>query len=214
MFADLPAQIVESFTQNAEIVTAPKGRLIVMSGDQTTDTYFLISGSIIGQIVAQNGREILFNKIGQGGYFGELAALDGAERSITISAQTDCVLAKLRKEDFLDLLNLFPQVAINLARDLAERLRHMNERVFGLIVHDVETRLRIRLMQLAQEQEQLIEGGEITDMPTHEVMAGYVGSNREAVSRAVARLSKAGVIETTRKKVVIRDLNALLSAEM
>ena len=212
LFTGLSEQQCVEIAQKCETVKADQGKLLMVHGDRTTDVYFLVSGSVIGQLIAENGREILFTEIAHGGYFGELAALDGLPRSITISANTPCVLAKISRSEFLGTLHAFPQVAINLATNLGSRLRDMNERVFGLVVHDVETRVRIRLMQLAQTQEQLVDGGIITDTPTHEGMANFVGSNREAVSRAFARLTKSGAIATARKQVEIKNVSQLLSS--
>lgn len=213
LFAGLREDQLQKIAVQTDRLHASRGQLVIVHGDPTTDMYFLLSGSVIGQIIAENGREILFTEIAQNGYFGELAALDNRARSITISAGADCVFAKLSKERFLKILHEFPEVGVNLARDLVGQLRNMNERVFGLIAHDVETRVRVRVMQLAQAQEQLVEGGVIRNTPTHEAMAGYVGSNREAVSRAIAKLNKAGVIESERKKIVIRDLRQLLAMD-
>ena len=212
LFEGLTASDLGEITDLMDIVPATKGKLIMGHGDATRDVYFLVSGSVIGQLVAANGKEILFTEIGEGGHFGELSALDGATRSISISATSDCELAVLSSTRFIEILKKHPQVAINLSKELSCRLRAMNERVFGLVVHDVETRVRTRLLQLAQAQEQLMEGGVISDLPTHEAMAGYVGSNREAVSRSMAKMVKAGVIKTDRKKVRINDLGALLAS--
>jgi len=210
LFAKVSAEDIQQIAARTEMLSIPRGRLIMQHGDQTTDVFFLMSGTAIGQLVAATGRQILFTEITAGEHFGELAALDGAERSITISASTDCVVATLTKTDFHEVLLAYPQVGINLATELGARLRGMNDRVFGLVMHDVETRVGIRLLQLAQRQEQLIPEGEISDAPTHEGLANFIGSNREAVSRALARLSKAGIIDTGRKKIVIRDLDGLL----
>jgi len=112
---------------------------------------------------------------------------------------------------FQDILMSFPQVSINLAKELGARLRGMNERVFGLVMHDVETRVALHLMQLAQDQGQLFSDGIISDPPTHEVIANFVGSNREAVSRAIAKLNKSDIVESTRKRVVVLNFAALLA---
>ncbi|WP_106746233.1 Crp/Fnr family transcriptional regulator [Yoonia maritima] len=212
LFSGISDDELSVIAQKMDVIAAPRGRLVMQHGDFTSETYFLISGGVIGQLVADNGREILFTEIAVGGYFGELAALDGAARSITISASADCVFAKLSGAKFREILLAHPQTAVNLATDLGAQLRGMNERVFDLVVHSVETRVSIRLMQLAQAQEQLIQGGVINDAPTREGMANFVGSNREAVSRAIARLNKAGIIETMHKKVVILDLDRLLES--
>jgi len=212
LFSGISESDLALIARKMDLLHAPRGRLIMQNGDLTSETYFLVSGSVIGQLVADNGREILFTEIAVGGYFGVLAALDGSERSITISANSECILAKISSSVFREILLANPQVAVNLATDLGEQLRRMNERVFSLVVHDVETRVIFQLMQRAQEQEQLIDGGVITDAPTREGMAAFVGSNREAVSRAIARLNKAGIIETKHKQVTILDLDRLLAA--
>lgn len=211
LFSGIAANEIEHIVTRMNILTVPRGRLIMQNGDHTTDVFFLISGTAIGQLVADSGRQILFTEMASGEYFGELAALDGGARSITISASSECIVATLSKSNFRDILLDYPQIGINLATELGARLRGMNERVFGLMVHDVETRVGRRLLQLAQSQEQLVGGGQISDAPTHEGIANFVGSNREAVSRSIARLNKAGIIETDRKKVVILDLDRLLA---
>ena len=190
--------------------SAPKGRIIMQHGDLATEVFFLITGSAIGQLMDDNGRQILFTEITAGEHFGELAALDGGARSITISASADCTITSLKKPDFLDVMHEFPQIAINLATELGKRLRSMNERVFGLVVHDVETRVAIRLLQLAQREEQLVQAGKISGAPTHEEFASFIGSKREAVSRAIARFQKAGIIVSDRKNIVINNLDQLL----
>lgn len=211
LFAGVAERDLEVIANKMELTTAQRGKLIMQHGDMSSETYFLLSGTVIGQLVAQNGREIVFTEIAAGGYFGELAALDGAARSITISANSDCRFARLTEKNFMEMIATHPNVAINLAKDLAAQMRRMNERIFGLVIHDVDVRVRIRLSQLAQEQEQLVAGGTILNAPTHEAIANFIGSNREGVSRAISRLSKAGIISASRKQVVIQDLDRLLS---
>jgi CRP-like cAMP-binding protein len=210
LFAGISSVQLEPIAEKMRAFSVPSGRLIMQHGDKTTDVFFLLSGKAVGQISAENGRQILFTEMTVGDHFGELAALDGAERSITISATSDCEVATLRQAEFLTAMKSCPQMGINLAIELGARLRSMNERVFNLVVHDVETRVGLRLMQLAQIQGQLMDGGIISKSPTHEAIASFIGSNREAVSRTIARLNKLGIIQTDRKKIVIEDLGRLL----
>lgn len=101
----------------------------------------------------------------------------------------------------------------NLALDLASRNRLLTERVFGLVVHDAETRLRLYLSRLAQDQGQLRTGGVLEPAPTRDDMARYVGVNREAVSRMIARLTRAGVIDSARRRIVIRQPTQLVQGD-
>lgn len=210
LFRDISAADLDVILNRLTLFHADKGRIIIESGEVTTDVFFLLSGGAVGQLVAENGKEILFTDIPLGGCFGEMATLDGQPRSIKISTSKKSELARLSGDEFRRMLLDFPQTAVNLATDLGQRVRLMNDRLFGLIVQDVETRLRMFLMQLAQQQGQLIDGGIIEATPTHETMASYIGSNREAVSRAIAKLNKSGVISATRKSITLIDLGRLM----
>lgn len=209
LFYGLTEEELTEVAARMRVFEAPSGRLLIQEGDDSADTFFLIKGTAMGQRISDKGKEVLFIDIRPGGYFGELAALDGEVRSITISAKTKCLVGVVGDTVFLDLLHEYPQIAVNLATDLALRLRHMNRRLMGLIVHDVEARVRMHIMQMAQAAEQLKVGGVITEAPTHEVMASYVGANREAVSRVMAKLTKSGVLATARGRIEILDLIAL-----
>lgn len=187
-----------------------EGRIVVEQGESSRDVYMMLSGRAIGMMLTEAGRQVSFMEFGALAYFGELSALDGSPRSITVSVTEPSRVARLPHAAFASWLEREPAILRNIAVELAARNRALNERVVGLIVDDVETRVRMLLMRLAQEREQLKPGGEIHPAPTHEAMAAFVGANREAVSRVIARLGKSGVITARRQKVVIENVAGLL----
>lgn len=210
LFSGVPEDSLRRLAGDFQQFSVAEGRIIVEQGEDSRDFYLVLSGGVIGLLITEGGRQVSFTEMGAGRYFGELAALDGSPRSITVSASEPSRIARLSNEAFQDWLNREPCILRNIAIDLAARTRVLNERIIGLIVHDVETRVRMLLVRLAQEREQLIPEGMIQPAPTHEQMATYVGANREAVSRVVARLSKAGVITSKRQKVTIHRVGELL----
>ncbi|WP_296420329.1 Crp/Fnr family transcriptional regulator [Pseudooctadecabacter sp.] len=209
-FAGADSADVSRAAQMMQIQRFPPGQVIFHFGDTNDDVYFLLSGSVIGQLVAESGREIVFTEMRMATFFGEMAALDGQPRSVTVSAKEDVVVARLKGAQFNALMERQPRLAVNLAVELARRVRVMNERMFGLVVHDVGTRVRLHLMRLAQEQGKLVDGAILDSVPTHEEIATFIGANREAVSRAITRLNKSGLVEASRKSILIKDCDGLL----
>ncbi len=187
-----------------------EGRIVVEQGETSRDFYMMLSGRAIGMMLTEAGRQVSFTEFGPSAFFGELAALDGSPRSITVSVTEPSRMARMSHTLFADWMTREPRILRNIAVELSRRNRALNERVVGLIVHDVEKRVRMLLVRLAQEREQLKPGGSIQPAPTHEAMAAFVGANREAVSRVIARLAKSGVIAARRQKVTIEDLAGLL----
>jgi CRP-like cAMP-binding protein len=204
-----PARL-EDIARDFSETSVTEGKIVVEQGDPSRDFYLVLSGAMIGLLITEAGRQVSFTSMGPGTYFGELSALDGSPRSITVSAAKPSRIARMKVETFQAWLDREPRILRNLAIGLAHRTRLMNDRIIGLIVHDVETRVRMLLVRLAQEREQLMPEGVIQPAPTHEAMASFVGANREAVSRVVARLNKGGVISAKRQKVVINNVELLL----
>ena len=94
--------------------------------------------------------------------------------------------------------------------DLETRNRRLNDRIFELVVHDVETRVKLLLVRLAMEADELHDGGLLDPAPTHSDIASHVGANREAVSRVLARLTKTGIIESGRKRITLNSVDDLV----
>ena len=210
LLAGLDAETVRRFAADLHPMRFAPGQIVVEQGDPSSDVYFVFSGRLLGLLMSAEGKEVAFTDIGPGRYFGEIAALDGRPRSLTISAVAECRLGRIDAGSFRAWMDRAPVIARNLALTLAERNRVLSERIYGLVVHDVDKRVRILLSRLAQSRGELRPGGRLQPAPTRDEMATYVGANREAVSRAFARLSAEGVIETGRQTVVFRDIGALL----
>jgi CRP/FNR family cyclic AMP-dependent transcriptional regulator len=202
---DLPVRLAAETTA----LTVQAGEIVIEQGDHSTDVYFVLSGGLIGILLSEAGKEITFTDINVGSYFGELSALDGRPRSITISAATRSLLARVSAESFQSWFEHVPGIARNLAIDLSDRNRMLTERIYGLVVHDVRDRVRLLLSRVARSRGQLFHDGVLFPAPTHEAIAAHVGANREAVSRVIARLSREGVIAASRQRIVVRNIAAL-----
>jgi len=117
-------------------------------------------------------------------------------------------LVVLRREDFTNILMQVPAIALALLKELSRRLRRVDEKVGSLVLLDVNGRVAQLLLELADE-----EGGErITRRLTHHTIAQMIGSSRETVSRTMRELVDKGMIDVSRKDIVIRDRGALEQA--
>jgi CRP/FNR family cyclic AMP-dependent transcriptional regulator len=93
---------------------------------------------------------------------------------------------------------------------LAERLRDADRKRIEFGTADILSRVAGRLVELAERfGEPAGDGIRITAPLTQEELAGWTGASREAVSRALRALRGRGWIQTARRSVVIRDLDAL-----
>ncbi len=199
-----------AMARDLEIQRCHQGEIVIAQGEDSHALYFVLAGELLGIMLSDSGKEVAFARFGPDSCFGEFSALDAGPRSLTVSAATACCLARLPCRHFRSWLQREPVIGHNLALELIARNRDLTNRFFELIVHDVDTRVRLLLSRLAQSQSQLIDGGVLDPAPTHELMAAHVGANREAVSRAISHLTRTGVISAQRRRVRIHDAAALL----
>ncbi len=89
------------------------------------DTMFVIRS---GEVVIERGGKVM-ETVPPGGIFGEMALIDGAPRSATARAKTECEVAPITEKSFLFLVHETPFFAIAVMRTLADRLRRLNERI-------------------------------------------------------------------------------------
>ena len=187
--------------------TYPKGSMIILAED-VGDTFFIIrKGQIKISVFHADGREVIFSLLGPGKVFGELALLDGKPRSANAMALKDSELLTIRRSDFLQLIYENPQVATSLLAELASRLRRTDEKIEGLALLDVTSRISQTILQLAEDQGiESAEGVLIKNRPTHQQLANMSGTTRETVSRVISRLEAQGYLTCQGRQIlVLRD---------
>ena len=101
-----------------------QGEIIFREGDPATDLYVIKSGRVD---IASGNR--LLATLGDNGIFGEMALIDKAPRSATVTAATDVELVPVNEKQFLFLVSQTPFFALKVMRVLAGRLRVANKAI-------------------------------------------------------------------------------------
>lgn len=121
-FAELPLARLKLVASAAEAVRFGAGKVIVQEGDPGDAVYALTEGE--AEVWLMNAQEgpVLLRTMGPGHLFGETAVLYQGPRSATIKAKTDVTTLKLAAQAFLELLRSSPELAMQVAVILAQRL--------------------------------------------------------------------------------------------
>jgi CRP/FNR family cyclic AMP-dependent transcriptional regulator len=190
-----------------------KGAQIMGEQEQTTDVFFILAGEVRISSFTKAGREVIYSEMAAGDIFGEFSAVDHLPRSATVSALTECVLARMPAESFFIVLERYPKVSRHLIEVLVGKIRKMSERVFEVSALAVRERVRRELLRLAEEGISSKDGVVIRPAPTHYDIAARLGSHREAVTREFSRLEAGKVIEVHRREIRILDMARLRRVE-
>lgn len=187
-----------------------KGQPVFLQGDPGDEMYLLTEGRIRICCESLSGREVTLDLLKDGGFFGEMALLDGEPRSASAIAETAGQLLVLRRADFQAFLQSCPNAAVALLAFLSRRLRAANDKIQDLALLTARQRLAAMLADLAlKEGESVPEGVLLGTNVSHKALAGLLGTSRETVSRMCAELKDAGLVEQQGRRLLICHLEGL-----
>ena len=187
-----------------------KGHALFHQGTTSDHVVVLRSGRVKISTVTPDGKEVVLAFRGAGDLLGELSALDGEPRSATVQAIEPVEALTVTSADFHAFLAAHPEVAILLLQMLNRRLRDADRKRVEFGAHDTVGRVAARLVELAESYgEETAEGVAIALPLSQEELAGWTGSSREAVSKALQSMRAAGWVRTERRRFTVRDMDAL-----
>jgi CRP-like cAMP-binding protein len=160
-----------------------------------------------------DGRDVVLAICVPGEILGELSAVDGSPRSATATA-IDAVEARMVEgAAFRSFLASSAPVAMALLVAVCGRLRESDRRSVEFVGMDSVGRVASRLAELAEQFGVTGSTGAIRiDVPiTQDDLAGWTGSSREAVSKALRILRSRGWIVTGRRSITVVSLHGLRS---
>jgi CRP/FNR family cyclic AMP-dependent transcriptional regulator len=205
LFADLGEEELERFSHVAVPRSFPAGTRVFHEGDSSDACYIVSEGSFRVTREHSDGRAITLATLGPGEIFGELAMLDGDERSASAEALSDGELLALPAGDVRSLLARHPEIALKLVAGLVRRLRAANVRLSRQSFQTVPSRVAGILAQLCREGGDGEVGEEVTIRMNQTDLAQLAGTSRESVSRFLAELERAGVVRSGRGRVTVLD---------
>lgn len=185
------------------------GEQIIDRETDTHDVYFVVSGNARVVNFALSGREVSFDDIATGGYFGELAAIDGQRRSATVVAALDTLTASLPGPVFLEVLAQHPAVALALMRRLATVIRQSTGRIMDLSTQGAHNRIYAELLREAKANAVEDNRSVIRPLPTHTEIAARVSTTRETVARTLAVLARKRLVKREGRALVLLDVKRL-----
>ncbi len=182
---------------------------LVEPHDKGSDVFFIISGSVRVKIPEPSGREVLFQDLDAGSYFGEMDAIDEKPRAIGVLAITDGVIARMPRAVFRTAICRHPDAANQVLLRLTGIIRSLTNRVREFTTLDVKHRIYAELLRLSQQKNGEKDVAIISPPPVHAAIAARISTRRETVAREMKALERAGLIERKRGALVLTDTKTL-----
>lgn len=206
IFQGVDPAAVDALTSALEPVDFPRAHVIFNEGEPGDRLYIVASGKVkIGRRSA-DGRENLLAVFGPSDMFGELSIFDPGPRTSTATTVTEVRAMTMDRAALREWITKRPDIAEQLLRVIARRLRRTNNMLADLIFTDVPGRVAKALLQLAQRFGAQEAGMlRVTHDLTQEEIAQLVGASRETVNKALADFAHRGWLRLEGKSVLILE---------
>jgi len=182
---------------------------IIDKDSETRDVFFVLSGKVRIVNYSFSGRGIILDELPEGGYFGELSAIDGAPRSARVIALSESLIAALPQQHFLKFLEQFPKLALEVMIHLTGIVRVATQRIMDLSTLGANNRVHADLLRMAGEVDDEVEEVVIEPIPIHNDIASRVSTTRETVARVMNDLARQGIVKKSGNKLIIKNIERL-----
>lgn len=185
-----------------------KDNMVLIEEEVGSTMFVILNGRVKISRISDEGREVILSILCDGDFFGEMSILDGQTRSANAVTLEDTELLIIRREDFLTVLYDYPQIAINLLKELAHRLRRSDSQIKSLSLQNALGKVASTLLRIADDPGTIKQGQvEISQLPPQQDLANMAGTSRETISRVIKSLSQLGYVRKEGSKLIIIDYN-------
>jgi CRP/FNR family transcriptional regulator, cyclic AMP receptor protein len=206
LFSAIAPDLLERLSAYATTRTVRRGDTIFAKGDPGNSLYAVCAGTVKISVPSADGKDAVFNLVGEAEIFGEIALLDGRPRTADATAMTDCELMVIERRDFLDLVRSQPEIALKLMEVLCARLRHTSEQVEDVLFLDLPGRLAKILLQLT-ERAKVSQAHRVAI--TQREIGQMIGMSRESTNKQLRDWEERNWVRLERGGVVVLKPDAL-----
>lgn len=190
----------------------PEGHVFFLQGAEADHFYIIISGRAKLSRVAADGHQTIVDYFGPGDELGLIVALGKMTFPLSAEAIESCMAISWSRATIIELVHEYPLLALNALEMIGGRFVRLQERNLELSTQRVERRVAGALIRLIRQFGRRSAEGILLDMAlSREDLAQMTGTNLYNVSRIFSRWEQAGIIITSRKKIVLADAHALVA---
>ena len=209
IFENCEETLLEKIQNNLKIKEEKSGTTILNQGDETKNLYIIIDGTLLITQLAEDGKVVSLELLKKGQCFGEIAIIDGAPRSASVTSLGDVKLGSLSesfvKETLMNDLNFTKSLLLRFSRIV----RDANIQIFSLITANARKRLLLQLVRLSKmiqdnPHERVVEKG-----LSHTAIGSFAGISRETVTRIIGELKSDQVLSTNQNGEIVLNVEAV-----
>ncbi len=213
-FEGLPVAALHAVVQAAQPVRLTTGDYLFHQGDPAQQFYLLCEGQLRLIQITPEGQQIILGLLSPIREVGIVAAIPNAEYPLTAQGISPTALTLAWSSASLTaLIEQYPVLAVRAMRMVTGRFVQLQNLYRELATLRVEQRIARALVRLTRQAGMPSStGGTLISIPlSRQHLADMTGTTLYTVSRTLSAWEQRGIVEARRERVVVRDMDALMS---
>lgn len=211
MFAALPDEQLDALLSGAVHRHYRPGAAVFEQGEEARHFYVLLSGRLRVTQVTAEGQQVIVRMVNPGDLFGIAKALSRTDYPGTAAAVIDSAAIAWPMSRWSQLVAEFPGFATGAMQTMGERLQEAHTRMRELATEEVERRVAHAVLRLGNQAGRKEAAGIRIDFPiSKQDIAEMTGTTLHTVSRVLSAWESAGLVETGRQKLLLKNPHRLL----
>jgi CRP/FNR family cyclic AMP-dependent transcriptional regulator len=198
---------VENFLRHCQRKDYKAKSTVLKQGDAGDILYLILDGSVSVMVEDESdpGHMLVVAYLNPGDFVGEMGLFDDEPpvRSAMVVAKTQCEVAEISYERFLQIRNQFPDILFAVSRQLGARLRQTTRKLSDLAFVDVSGRIAHTLLDLCKEPDAMTHPDGMQIKITRQELGKIVGCSREMAGRVLKNLEQDGLVSVSGKTMVV-----------
>lgn len=208
LFADCEQAELSDIIARGNVRTYKPGQELMAQGEQGRTLFIVIRGLARVSMLAANGREIILDYAEAGHVLGEIAFLDGGERTASVIAIDPVEALVLTKTAFAEIIDKHKGLSLRLLKAMARRLRQNNAVIEADRAYTSGPRLARFLLRLMMGDSSET-GNQLKIALSQGELGNFAGMSREQINRQLSAWVDNGIVALKGGRVTILDRAAL-----
>lgn len=209
LFADCEQAELSDIIARGHVRAFKPGQELMVQGEEGKTLFIVIKGLARVSMVAANGREIILDYAEAGHVLGEIAFLDGGDRTASVEAIEPIEALVLTRAAFADIIEKHPGLSLRLLKAMARRLRQNNAVIEADRAYASGPRLARFLLRLMMG-ENSEAGNQLKIALSQGELGNFAGMSREQINRQLSAWVDNGIVALKGGRVTILDRAALV----
>ncbi|MGZ5864913.1 MAG: Crp/Fnr family transcriptional regulator [Xanthobacteraceae bacterium] len=193
LFQGLPAEACSELASRASLRTYKARDVIFLMATPGSSLFAVLAGKVRISVSSPDGKEITLATLQTGEIFGEIAVLDGRERTANATAINECQLAELERQDVLHFFDCHPSAWHRLVEMLCDRLRRTDQHLSEVALLPLPVRLSITMLRMAEVKQVDGRSLKLVQLSQREI-GNLVGASRESINKLLHEWQRQNLI--------------------